>query len=68
MEERNKTLGEFTSKIKTFQYSSGELSRIINSIRLAAKVVKYKQRGLVDIVAAGEQNIQGKPTKIRCIC
>ena len=27
---------------KAFQYSSGELSRIINSIRLAAKVVNYK--------------------------
>jgi fructose-1,6-bisphosphatase len=39
--------------------------RIINSIRLAAKVVNYKvnKAGLVDIVGAGEQNIQGKTNK-----
>ena len=64
MEQRNKTLGEFIiEKQEDFQYSSGELSRIINSIRLAAKVVSYKvnKAGLVDIVgAAGEQNIQGE--------
>ncbi len=64
MEERNKTLGEFIiEKQEEFQYSSGELSRIINSIRLAAKVVNYKvnKAGLVDITgAAGEQNIQGE--------
>ena len=64
MEERNKTLGEFIiEKQEEFQYSTGELSRIINSIRLAAKVVNYKvnKAGLVDIVgAAGEQNIQGE--------
>jgi len=64
MEERNKTLGEFIiEKQEEFKYSSGELSRIINSIRLAAKVVNYKvnKAGLVDIIgAAGEQNIQGE--------
>lgn len=64
MEERNKTLGEFIiEKQEDFQYSSGELSRLINSIRLAAKVVNYKvnKAGLVDIVgAAGAQNIQGE--------
>lgn len=64
MEQRNTTLGEFIIENQTaFQYSSGELSRIINSIRLAAKVVNYKvnKAGLVDIVgAAGEQNIQGE--------
>ncbi|MES2486131.1 MAG: class 1 fructose-bisphosphatase [Bacteroidota bacterium] len=64
MEERNKTLGEFIiEKQEDFKYSSGELSRRINSIRLAAKVVNYKvnQAGLVDIVGAfGEQNIQGE--------
>jgi fructose-1,6-bisphosphatase I len=64
MEERNKTLGEFIiENQKAFQYSSGELSRIINSIRLAAKVVNYKvnKAGLVDIIGAiGEQNIQGE--------
>ncbi len=64
MEERNKTLGEYIIENQNaFQYSSGELSRIINSIRLAAKVVSYKvnKAGLVDITgAAGEQNIQGE--------
>jgi len=64
MQERNRTLGEFIiEKQADFQYSSGELSRIINSIRLAAKVVNYKvnKAGLVDITgAAGEQNIQGE--------
>ena len=64
MEERNKTLGEFIiENQQAFQYSSGELSRIINSIRLAAKVVNYKvnKAGLVDIVGAvGEKNIQGE--------
>jgi fructose-1,6-bisphosphatase I len=64
MEEKNTTLGEFIIENQaSFQYSTGELSRIINSIRLAAKVVNYKvnKAGLVDIVgAAGEQNIQGE--------
>lgn len=64
MNKRNRTLGEFIiEKQEEFQYSSGELSRIINSIRLAAKVVNYKvnKAGLVDIIgAAGEQNIQGE--------
>ncbi len=64
MEHKNTTLGEFIIENQnTFQYSSGELSRIFNSIKLAAKVVNYKvnKAGLVDIVgAAGEQNIQGE--------
>lgn len=64
MDKHNKTLGEFIiDNQQAFQYSSGELSRIINSIRLAAKVVNYKvnKAGLVDIIgAAGEQNIQGE--------
>ena len=64
MEEHNKTLGEFIIENQAaFKYSSGELSRIINSIRLAAKVVNYKvnKAGLVDITGAvGAQNIQGE--------
>lgn len=64
MEEHNRTLGEFIiENQKEFKYSSGELSRIFNSIRLAAKVVNYKvnKAGLVDITgAAGAQNIQGE--------
>lgn len=64
MEGRNKTLGEFIiEKQEDFKYSSGELSRLINSIRLAAKVVNHEvnKAGLVDIIGAfGEQNVQGE--------
>ncbi len=58
------TLGEFIiDNQRFFKYSSGELSRLINSIRLAAKVVNHEIRkaGLVDIIgAAGDINIQGE--------
>ncbi len=61
---RNQTLGEFIIENQSeFQYSSGELSRLINSIRLAAKVVNHEvnKAGLVDILgAAGDMNIQGE--------
>lgn len=64
MKGRNKTLGEFIiEKQEDFKYSSGELSRLINSIRLAAKVVNHEvnKAGLVDIIGAfGEQNVQGE--------
>lgn len=64
MEESKKTLGEFIIENQNeFQYSSGELSRIFNSIKLAAKVVSYKvnKAGLVDIVGGvGEKNVQGE--------
>ncbi len=64
MKNSNQTLGEFIiENQKDFQYTSGELSRIFNSIRLAAKVVSYKvnKAGLVDIIGAvGEKNIQGE--------
>jgi fructose-1,6-bisphosphatase I len=64
MARKNQTLGEFIIENQTeFKYSSGELSRLINSIRLAAKVVNHQvnKAGLVDIVgAAGETNIQGE--------
>jgi len=58
------TLGEFIiDNQKQFKYSSGELSRLINSIRLAAKIVNHEvnKAGLVDILGeAGETNIQGE--------
>lgn len=64
MEERYITLGEFIIKKQDdFQYTSGELSRLMNSIRLAAKIVaqKVNQAGLVDITGAfGKENIQGE--------
>ena len=58
------TLGEFIINNQSdFQGSTGELSRLINAIRLAAKVVNHEvnKAGLVDILgAAGEVNIQGE--------
>lgn len=64
MEAQKKTLGEFIiENQKEFKYSSGELSRIFNSIKLASKVVSYKVKkaGLVDIIGgAGDKNIQGE--------
>lgn len=64
MVKKNQTLGEFIIENQAeFAYSSGELSRLINSIRLAAKVVNHEvnKAGLVDITgAAGETNIQGE--------
>jgi len=64
MAQPHQTLGEYIiENQKTFQYSSGELSRLINSIRLAAKVVNHEvnKAGLVDILGAhGETNVQGE--------
>ena len=64
MDNKHITLGEFIiENQKHFKYSSGELSRLLNSIRLAAKVVNHEvgKAGLVDIIgAAGETNIQGE--------
>ena len=64
MAQKNQTLGEFIIENQdSFKYTSGELSRLINSIRLAAKVVNHEvnKAGLVDITgAAGDTNIQGE--------
>ena len=64
MPKKNQTLGEFIiDNQSAFPYSSGELSRLINSIRLAAKVVNHEvnKAGLVDIIGAyGETNVQGE--------
>jgi len=64
MSQKNQTLGEFIIENQTsFKYTSGELSRLINSIRLAAKVVNHEvnKAGLVDIIGDyGDTNIQGE--------
>ena len=64
MTRQKETLGEFIIKNQSsFQFSSGELSRLINSIRLAAKVVNHEvnKAGLVDILGTvGDTNIQGE--------
>ena len=62
--KKHSTLGEFIINNQShFKGSSGELSRLLNAIRLAAKVVNHEvnKAGLVDILgAAGETNIQGE--------
>ena len=62
MENKNQTLGEFIiNNQNSFKYYSGELSRLINSIRLAAKVVNHEvnKAGLVDIIGeTGKTNVQ----------
>jgi fructose-1,6-bisphosphatase I len=64
MSQKNQTLGEFIiENQQSFKYNSGELSRLINAIRLAAKVVNHEvnKAGLVDIIGtAGDTNIQGE--------
>nr|WP_299070897.1 class 1 fructose-bisphosphatase [uncultured Allomuricauda sp.] len=64
MDKKNLTLGEFIIENQdSFQYTSGELSRLLNGLRLAAKVVNHEvnKAGLVDIIgAAGDTNIQGE--------
>ncbi|MEM9868190.1 MAG: class 1 fructose-bisphosphatase [Bacteroidota bacterium] len=63
-DKQHRTLGEFIiANQNSFQYTSGELSRLLNGIRLAAKVVNHEvnKAGLVDIIgAAGDTNIQGE--------
>ena len=64
MKGKKQTLGEFIIKNQhAFTFSSGELSSLLNSIRLAAKVVNHQvnKAGLVDIIGAyGDTNIQGE--------
>ncbi len=58
------TLGEFIiDKQDDFQYSSGELSRLLSAIRLASKVVnrEVNKAGIADIIGnIGRTNIQGE--------
>lgn len=62
-QSKYQTLGEFIiENQREFEYSTGELSRLINAIRLASKVVNHKvnQAGLVDIIGGGETNHSGE--------
>lgn len=58
------TLGEFIiEKQKDFKYSSGELSRLLSSIKLAAKMVnrEVNKAGISHILGkTGHTNIQGE--------
>jgi fructose-1,6-bisphosphatase I len=62
MQNKNQTLDEFIiNNQNSFKYSSGEFSRLINSITLAANVVnnKLNKAGLVDIIGeTGKTNVQ----------
>lgn len=62
--DTTKTLGEFIIECQNeYPGSSGALTLLFSSIRLAAKVVhrEINKAGLVDITgAAGEENIQGE--------
>jgi fructose-1,6-bisphosphatase I len=64
METNNLTLGEFIiENQKHYKSTSGEFSRLLSSMKLAAKIVNYKvnKAGLVDIMGkAGDTNIQGE--------
>lgn len=53
-----KTLGEFIIENQSqFEYSTGELSRLLNAIRLASKAVNHEvnKAGLVDVIGATEK-------------
>ncbi len=64
MENNKLTLGEFIiENQKHYKSTTGEFSRLISSIKLAAKIVNHEvnKAGLVDIMgAAGATNIQGE--------
>ena len=58
------SLGEFIiDKQNDFKYSSGELSRLLSSIKIASKVVnrEVNKAGIADILGkAGNDNVQGE--------
>lgn len=62
--QKMSTLGEFiVEKQHDFPHASGELSSLLASIRLAAKIVnrEINKAGLADIIgASGNDNIQGE--------
>jgi|SRR5690625_370894 len=64
MPKRNQSLGEFIiGNQDSFEYSTGELSKLLHAIRRAAKVVNHKVRkaGLSNILgAADDTNVQGE--------
>lgn len=64
MSHQKTTLGEFIIKNQaSFPFSSGELSSLLNALRLAAKVVNHEvnKAGLVDLFGdSGDVNVQGE--------
>src|SRR5699024_2617321 len=64
MATENQSLGEFIIENQdSFEYSTGELSKLLHAIRRAAKVVNHKvnKAGLSNMLgAAGGTNVQGE--------
>lgn len=64
MNLKHQTLGEFIIENQdAFSYSSGELSKLLNGIGLATKIVNHEvnKAGLVDLIGeVGEINVQGE--------
>ena len=64
MEDSLQTLGEFIiERQDDFQYSTGELSRLLSAIRLASKVVnrEVNKAGIANIIGiVGNTNVQGE--------
>ncbi len=60
----NQTLEEFIIENQSsFQHSTGELSKLLSAISLAARIVNHEvnKAGLIDLLgSAGETNIQGE--------
>lgn len=67
MKTRISTLDEFIiENEKKFPFSTGEFSQLLNSLKLAAKIVNHEinRAGLVDILGnAGVANVQGEQQK-----
>lgn len=68
MKRDYQTLGEFIiENQEDFRYSTGELSRLLSAIRLAAKLVNHEvnKAGLVEKILGdvGEENVQGETQK-----
>lgn len=64
MNANKQTLGEFIIENQSsFPYSSGELSSLLNALRLAAKMVNHEvnKAGLIDLLGnSGDVNVQGE--------
>ena len=64
MNIKHQTLGEFIIENQNaFSYSSGELTKLLNGIGLATKIVNQEvnKAGLVDLIGeVGEINVQGE--------
>jgi fructose-1,6-bisphosphatase I len=66
MQQTTKTLGEFIIENQNqFEYSTGELSKLLNAIRLAAKSVNHEvnKAGLVDILGVTNKTNSSNETQ-----